>query len=99
MASHTKKRTQVSSGRLIIRTRQQTMEMIGVSGTQGTRKPRGLFGCFLRSTSTPKETTMNANKVPMFERSENQLISKIPAGTPTRIPASQVLTCGVWKRG
>ena len=26
-------------------------------------------------------------------------MSKMPAGIPTTKPATQVLTCGVWKRG
>ena len=56
------------------------------------RWPRFLDGCFLRSTITPTDTTMKANNVPMLERSENQLMSKIPAGIPTRRPATQVLT-------
>jgi hypothetical protein len=86
MISQTKKRSQVSSGRLSINTRQQTMEIPGSSGTQGTRKPRGRSGCFLRSTMTPAETRIKANNVPMFDM-------------PTAKPATQVLTYGVLKRG
>src|SRR5260370_41948013 len=93
--SQTKKRIQVSSGRLNISTTQQTIEMRGSSGTQGTRKPRGRSGCFLRNTITPAETRMNANSVPMLERAANQLTSKTPAGIPTANPATQVLICGV----
>ena len=80
MISQTKNRSQVSSGRLSISTRQQTIEIPGSSGTSGTRKPRLRSGCFLRSTITPAETRMNANSVPIFDRSANQLMSKMPAG-------------------
>ena len=95
ITSQTKKRSQVSSGRLSISTRQQKMEIPGSSGTHGTRKPRGRSGCFLRSTITPAETRIKANNVPMFERSANQLISKMPPGIQTTKPATQVLMYGV----
>ena len=71
------------------------MDSAGTNGTSGTRKPRGRSGCFLRRTITPAETRMNANSVPMFDRSANVPISQMPAGIPTANPAIQVLTCGV----
>jgi len=85
----------VISGSASISTRQKTIDTMGITGHHGTRKLRGRSGCVRRSTSTPAETTMNANSVPMFERSANVSISQMPAGIPTTRPAIHVLTCGV----
>jgi len=87
-----------SSGSAIIKTRQNTIERPGSTGHHGTRNPRCRSGCVLRSTITPAETTMNANSVPIFDKSANVPISQIPAGIPTTRPAIHVLTCGVRKR-
>ena len=76
-----------------------TTDRIGTSGTKGTRKPRGRSGCVLRRINTAMDTSTKANNVPMFERSASVPISKIPAGIPTKIPATHVATCGVLKRG
>ena len=99
MTNHTRNRTQVSSGRLAIRIMHERMARIGTTGTQGVRNERRRSGCFRRSTSTPSETSTNANRVPMLERSASVPMSNIPAGMATKNPATQVLMCGVRKRG
>src|SRR5579885_1220900 len=99
MMSQTKKRIQFSSVRLAMRITQVTIERVGRYGEKGTRKPRGRSGWVRRSTSTAPATRTKANSVPMLERSASVPISKIPAGTPTTMPAIHVATCGVLKRG
>ena len=95
MASQTKKRSQVSSGKASIRVRQKTIDAIGSQGQSGTRKPRLRSGWVLRITKTPTETTIKANRVPMLERSANVPMSQTPAGMPTTRPAIQVEIWGV----
>jgi hypothetical protein len=55
IASHTKKRIQVSSGSPSIKREQAAIEIQGVTGDQGTRNPRFRPGCVLRRMSTPAE--------------------------------------------
>src|SRR5215469_2258672 len=95
--SHTKKRIQFSIVRLAIRTKQNTTDATGIQGENGTRKPRGRSGWRLRRIKTAMETRMNANKVPMLERSTSVPILKIPAGMATKNPATQVEKSGVRK--
>src|SRR2546422_4169028 len=100
IASQTKKRIQFSSVRLAIRTTHVTTDRIGTSGTKGTRKPRGRSGCVLRRINTAMDTSTKANNVPMFERSASVPISKIPAGIPTKIPATHVgIPAGIFDIG
>jgi len=44
-ASQTTKRTIVMPGRLTIRKREASADRMGMTGTHGTRKPRGRSGC------------------------------------------------------
>src|SRR5690349_20661298 len=96
MASHTKKRTQVATSRPDIKPTHRITEIIGKTGTKGTRKPRWRFGCDLRRKITPSETSKNAKSVPMLERSAVSPTSRNPAGMPTKAPATHVDQCGVW---
>ena len=53
-------RIQVNSGNPIIRIKQQMIDRIGTSGTNGTLNDRGRSGCFLRSTITLAATMIPA---------------------------------------
>src|SRR5579883_1740019 len=95
ITSQTPNRIQVSIGRPSIKPMQQTIESSGVYGENGTRNPRARSGCVCRKMITPADTIINANRVPILDKSASVPISQMPAGTPTAKPASHVLTCGV----
>ena len=66
MFSHTRKRTQVITGRLSIRYAHDTIPRIGKIGPAGTRNGRCASGRLTRSMSTDAHTTTKANSVPML---------------------------------
>src|SRR5690554_6684642 len=57
---------QVSKGKNTIINRQTNTPSTGIKGTSGTRKALGAFGIVFRSTNTPRQTNINANKVPIL---------------------------------
>jgi hypothetical protein len=58
------KRSQVSSGSLVIRYTHSAAPISGMTGTNGTRKPRSMSGFERRSQITAMFTMRNANSVP-----------------------------------
>ena len=93
------KRNHVMTVSPVISPPHKIIEISGNQGTKGTLKTRLRSGCVRRRIMTPSETSTKAKRVPMFERSAASLMAKIPAGTPTANPATQVDKCGVLKRG
>src|ERR1051325_1226572 len=88
-------RIQVTPGSCTIRYTQATMEMRGVSGTQGTRNGRGRSGSMRRRKITPADTSTNANSVPMFVRSTTSAMLANAANAATNTPVRIVPTYGV----
>src|SRR5688500_9773896 len=88
-------RIHVSAGNCSIRYRQARIEMIGVSGTHGTRNGRGRSGSVFRRKITPADTNTNANSVPMFVRSTTSAMFANPANVATKRPVRIVPTYGV----
>src|SRR5205814_6774331 len=98
-ASQTKKRNQVITVSPVIRPPHNSTETRGNQGTNGTRKARARLGCLRRRKMTPNETSTNANRVPILERSAASPISTSPAGIPTAKHAIQVDQGGVLNLG
>ncbi len=71
----------------------------GIQGENSARNGRGASGSFLRSTSTPSETSAKANSVPMLTSCPRTPIGVRPA-TITQAPlVTSVVRCGVWNFG
>src|SRR5918997_5921970 len=81
-----------------MRYRHATIEMIGVSGTNGARNGRGRSGSTLRSTMTPAETSTKANSVPMLVSSTTSAMFAKAANDPTNVPVMSVPMYGVLNR-
>src|SRR6185312_1027232 len=88
-------RTQVSAVRFTISQTHATIEAIGSAGTHGARKPRGRSGRVRRSTTTPAETSTNANRVPTLTISSSLLIGNTDAVRATTTATSTVIRTGV----
>src|ERR1700722_6982100 len=97
--NHTTKRIQVITVNPVINPPHSTTEIRGNHGTKGTRNARGRSGWWRRRKITPSETSTNANRVPMFERSAASPMSTNPAGIPTAKQAIQVDQYGVLNLG
>src|SRR5437879_1223823 len=95
IAIHKPNRTQVSTGRLIVKQRQQAADTSGKTGTHGVRNGRGRSGSRRRNTLIPTATRTNANRVPMFVSSSTQPIGANAADTATNTPVMIVVMCGV----
>src|SRR5260221_1767573 len=99
MASQMTTRSKVITVSPVIRPPQRTTEISGNQGTKGTRKDLGRSGWRRRRKITPRETSTNANSVPMFDRSAASPISTSPAGIPTAKQAIHVDQYGVLNLG
>ena len=60
MINHTKNRTHVIAGNPAINSMQKSTDRIGITGPNGTRKPRCRSGSRYLRTTTPTETSTNA---------------------------------------
>src|SRR3981081_2371656 len=85
--------------RPVIRPPQRMIEINGNHGTKGTLKTRLRSGGVRRRMMTPNETSANAKRVPMLERSAASSVAKIAPGMPTARPATQVDQWGVLNLG
>src|SRR5882724_11001433 len=90
-----KKRSQVITVSPVISPPHSTTEISGNQGTKGTRNARGRSGCLRRRKITPNDTSTNANRVPILERSAASPMSTSPAGIPTAKQAIHVDQYGV----
>ena len=67
------------------------MPATGTNGTHGHLKDLGASGCLWRSTSTEKQTIMNAASVPIETSSPSIAIGTSSAFMATTIPAATVV--------
>src|SRR5688572_27828440 len=86
-------------GRKTIMNRQVTIPSIGIRGTIGVRKARGISGIFFRITHTPIQTNMNANNVPILVISPTTLAGTKAAKALTNNIKNRLFFAGVWVFG
>ena len=95
MISHTKNRTQVSSGRPIIRTMQQTIEISG--SKRNERNAEGALSVRLllaKDDDAGRHQHESEQRTDIRKFREQYRYPRIPAGMPTTNPAIQVLNVG-----
>src|SRR5918998_727949 len=93
------KRSQVAPLSVTISQIDSRTETIGSTGMNGVRNGRGRSGSASRRSSTPIDTRMNANSVPMLTRSASVSIEVSPARIATSTVMMIVSRYGVPKRG
>jgi hypothetical protein len=81
--------------RFSIRNRHDSTARTGTTGTHGVRNARGRSGRVRRSTSTPSDTSTNANRVPMLTMSARVDSGTKVAMTATTSPVMSEITQGV----
>jgi len=88
-------RHHVPRGNASVIPRQTTAPLTHVTGAHGTRKGRGASGRVLRSTSTPRQTTAKASRMPIEINSPSTSSGKMPAKKAAMSPVATVATWGV----
>src|SRR4026207_1778108 len=91
--------SQVSRGRLAIRSSEIEIPSIGTRGDQGVLNGRGKSGRFERRIKTPAQTITNARSVPILTNGPRTLVGMSPAKIPTASPVTTDEVHGVWNRG
>jgi hypothetical protein len=98
-AIQTRNRHQVSVPRFSIRNRHDSTARAGTTGTHGVRNARRRSGRVRRSTTTPMDTSTNANRVPMLTMSARVDSGTKAATAATTSPVISEISHGVPKRG
>ena len=99
MINQTINRIHVSPGKNTIINRQVPIPRIGTTGTKGVLKALGASGIFFLSTSTPKQTRIKANKVPMLVISPTTRAGTKAANKLTNTRNNRLLFAGVLNLG
>ena len=93
--SQTPKYSHVRPGKLSIRNTQQPIEIIGKTGTNGTRNPLSSCLCVFLKMSTDKLTIANVNNAPILARLDRSFKSINPEITAVIPPITHILATGV----
>ena len=93
-ASQTPNRSHAWRGSPIITKRQAATPRGATIQTSGTVNGRGRSGSATRRTSTPPQTSANANSVPILVRSYVSAASPTSEATATSTPVTSVVVCG-----
>src|SRR5215467_9172216 len=99
MISQTINRIQVSPGKKTIINKQVATPSIGTTGTKGVLNARGASGIFFLITSTPIQTRIKANKVPILVISPTTLAGTKAANKLTNTRNKALLLAGVLNFG
>ena len=99
MTNQIKNRNQVRAGRKAINAPQDNIPSTGNNGLKGVVKGRGIDGCVIRKTTTPKQTKTKAAKVPILTSSAKSPKGIKPAISAIIKPQSTITRMGVWVSG
>jgi hypothetical protein len=92
-------RSQLSTGRENIRSKQKAMPRIGVSGTMGQRKGRCILRSVLRMISTAAQTIAKGEQAADIDQLGEHAQGKSAPIRPKTLPVKIVAFHGVRKRG
>ena len=99
MINHTINRIQVSPGKKTIINKQVPIPSTGTTGTKGVLNALGASGILFRNTSTPIQTRIKANKVPILVISPTTLAGTKAANKLTNTRNNVLLLAGVLNLG